>query len=119
MNINTSLISNNNSYAGQTPAYIVIHNTDNYAKGANAKAHAKAQHDGNFKGYSAHVYVDDTEAYQALPYNRGAWHVGVNYGGRLFGTVNNRNSVGSRCVSRPAIIMRKLSRIQSGCANSL
>ena len=55
MNINTSLISNINSYAGQTPAYIVIHNTDNYAKGANAKAHAKAQHDGNFKGYSAHV----------------------------------------------------------------
>ena len=94
MNINTSLISNNNSYAGHKPAYIVIHNTDNYAKGANAKAHAKAQHDGNFKGYSAHVYVDDTEAYQALPYNRGAWHVGVNYGGRLFGTVNNRNSVG-------------------------
>lgn len=94
MNINTSFISNNNSYAGQTPVYIVIHNTDNYAKGANAKAHAKAQHDGNFKGYSAHVYVDDTEAYQALPYNRGAWHVGVNYGGRLFGTVNNRNSVG-------------------------
>ena len=84
MNINTSLISNNNSYAGHKPAYIVIHNTDNYAKGANAKAHAKAQHDGNFKGYSAHVYVDDTEAYQALPYNRGAWHVGVNYGGRLF-----------------------------------
>lgn len=94
MNINTSFISNNNSYAGQTPVYIVIHNTDNYAKGANAKAHAKAQHDGNFKGYSAHVFVDDTEAYQALPYNRGAWHVGVNYGGRLFGTVNNRNSVG-------------------------
>lgn len=94
MNINTSFISNNNSYAGQTPVYIVIHNTDNYAKGANAKAHAKAQHDGNFKGYSAHVFVDDTEAYQALPYNRGAWHVGVNYGGRLFGTVNNRNAVG-------------------------
>lgn len=29
MNINTSFISNNNSYAGQTPVYIVIHNTDN------------------------------------------------------------------------------------------
>ena len=41
MNINTSFISNNNSYSGQTPVYIVIHNTDNYAKGANAKAHAK------------------------------------------------------------------------------
>lgn len=94
MNINTSLISNNNSYANQTPKYIVIHNTDNYSKGANAKAHAKAQHDGNFKGYSAHVFVDDAGAYQALPYDRGAWHVGVNYGGRLFGTVNNHNSIG-------------------------
>ena len=53
-----------------------------------------AQYHGNFDGYSAHVYVDDKSAYQAMPYSRGAWHVGVNYGGRLFGTVNNRNSVG-------------------------
>lgn len=94
MNINTSLISNNNSYAGQTPLYIVIHNTDNIAKTADAKAHATAQHNGNFHGYSAHVFVDDKSAYQALPYNRGAWHVGVNYGGKLFGTVNNHNSIG-------------------------
>ena len=94
MTINTSLISNNNSYAGQTPLYIVIHNTDNTAKTADAKAHASAQHNGNFKGYSAHVFVDDHSAYQALPYNRGAWHVGVNYGGKLFGTVNNHNSIG-------------------------
>lgn len=100
MKINTSLISNNNSYAGQTPKYIVIHNTDNYAAGANAHAHAKAQHDGNFSGYSAHVYVDDQDAYQALPYDRGAWHVGVNYGGRLFGTCNNHNSIGiEMCVN--------------------
>lgn len=94
MNINTSLISNNNSYAGQTPLYIVIHNTDNTAKTADAKAHATAQHNGNFHGYSAHVFVDDKSAYQALPYNRGAWHVGVNYGGKMFGTANNRNSIG-------------------------
>lgn len=94
MNINTTLISNNNSYAGQVPKYIVIHNTDNYAAGADARAHAKAQHDGNFSGYSAHVFVDDKEAYQALPYNRGAWHVGVNYGGRLFGVCSNHNSIG-------------------------
>ena len=94
MNINTTLISNNNSYAGQVPKYIVIHNTDNYAAGADAHAHAKAQHDGNFSGYSAHVFVDDKEAYQALPYNRGAWHVGVNYGGRLFGVCSNHNSIG-------------------------
>lgn len=94
MNINTTYISNNNSYEGQVPKYIVIHNTDNYEETATAKNHAKAQHDGNFKGYSAHVFVDDSSAYQALPYNRGAWHVGVNYGGRLFGIVNNRNAIG-------------------------
>lgn len=100
LKIDTSLLSNNNSYAGQTPKYIVVHNTDNYASGANAHAHAKAQHDGNFSGYSAHVYVDDQETYQALPYDRGAWHVGVNYGGRLFGTCNNHNSIGiEMCVN--------------------
>lgn len=94
MNIITSLISNNNSYAGQTPLYIVIHNTDNKSATADAEAHASAQHNGNFHGYSAHVFVDDKSAYQALPYNRGAWHVGVNYGGKMFGTVNNHNSIG-------------------------
>lgn len=101
MNINKSYISNNNSYAGQVPKYIVIHNTDNYAAGADALTHAKAQYNGNFSGYSAHVYVDDKSAYQATPFNRGAWHVGVNYGGRLFGTVNNRNSIGiEMCVQK-------------------
>lgn len=93
--INTEFISNNNSYDNQVVKYICIHNTDNYNHGANAKCHAKAQHDGNFSGYSAHVYVDDTGAYQATPYNRGAWHIGVNYGGgRLFGIANNRNTIG-------------------------
>lgn len=49
----------------------------------------------------AHVYVDDKEAYQAMPYTRGAWHVGVDYGGKLFGTVNNQNSVGiEMCVQK-------------------
>ena len=92
--INKQYISNNNSYANVTPKWIVIHNTDNYNKTANAKAHGKAQYNGNFSGYSCHVFVDDSEAYQATPFNRGCWHVGVNYGGKLFGTVNNRNSVG-------------------------
>lgn len=101
MKLNTTYISENNSYKGQEPRYIVIHNTDNYNSGADARAHAKAQHDGNFDGMSAHVYVDDKEAYQAMPFSRGAWHVGVDYGGSLFGTVNNRNSVGiEMCVQK-------------------
>lgn len=95
MRIDKAYSSNNNSYAGVTPEYIVIHNTDNYSSGANAKAHAKAQYNGNFSGYSAHCYVDDGNvAYEAMPANRGAWHVGVDYGGKLFGRVSNRNSYG-------------------------
>ncbi len=101
MRINKDYLSNQNSYANNDPLWIVIHNTDNPEKGANAKAHAKAQHDGNFVGISAHCYVDDGDtAYEAMPANRGAWQVGVNYGGKLFGIVNNRNSYGiEMCVN--------------------
>lgn len=101
MKLDKTYISDKNSYAGQKPIYLVVHNTDNYNAGADARSHARAQHDGNFHGMSAHVYVDDKEAYQALPFSRGAWHVGVDYGGRLFGIVNNRNSVGiEMCVQK-------------------
>lgn len=31
---------------------------------------------------------------EATPFDRGAWHVGVNYGGGLFGICNNHNSIG-------------------------
>lgn len=93
MKINTTYISRQNTYDNNDKKNIVIHNTDNFKKGADAKAHAKAQHDRNFKDMSAHVYTDDTGAWQAAPFERGCWHVGVNYGGKLFGTVNNRNSI--------------------------
>ena len=42
MNINQQYISERNSYSGQIPRYIVIHNTDNYCTGADARAHAMA-----------------------------------------------------------------------------
>lgn len=100
MDINKNYISNNNSYENNSPKYIVIHNTDNFEKKADAKAHAKAQRDGHLQGMSAHYFVDDSGVYQAMPHSCGAWHVGVNYGGKLFGTVNNRNSIGiEMCVN--------------------
>lgn len=95
MNINRTYVSNKNTYSGNTPQYIVIHNTDNFKAGANALAHAKAQSQGNLSGMSAHYYVDDGGTVcQAAEHNRGCWHVGKNYGGKMFGTVNNRNSIG-------------------------
>lgn len=96
MRIDRSLISNTNTYSENDPKCIVVHNTDNFAAGADALAHARAQYNGNFQNMSAHYYVDDGDtAYQAAPHSRGCWHVGVNYGGNnLFERYGNRSSIG-------------------------
>lgn len=94
MKVNKSYVSDNNTYESNNPLYIVVHNTDNFAAGADASAHARAQYNGNLST-SVHYYTDDKDTvYQAAPHGRGCWHVGVNYGGQLFGTVNNKNSIG-------------------------
>lgn len=96
MRIDRSYISDQNTYAENDPRCIVVHNTDNFAAGADALAHARAQYNGNFQNMSAHYYVDDGDvAYQAAPHSRGCWHVGVNYGGtNLFGRYGNKSSIG-------------------------
>lgn len=96
MKIDRSYISSQNTYPYNNPQCIVVHNTDNFEPTANARAHARAQHDGNFSSMSAHYYTDDSDiAYQAAPHNLGCWHVGVNYGGNnLFGRYGNRSSIG-------------------------
>jgi len=94
MKVSKSYISANNTYSGNNPQYIVIHNTDNFRAEADALAHAKAQFSGNLST-SVHYYTDDSDTvYQAASHESGCWHVGVNYGGRLFGTVNNKKSIG-------------------------
>lgn len=94
MKVNKNYVSDNNTYESNNPQYIVVHNTDNFAAGADASAHAGAQYNGNLST-SVHYYTDDKNTvYQTAPHGRGCWHVGVNYGGRLFGTVNNKNSIG-------------------------
>ena len=93
MKINKSYLCTRNCYDGNSPTWIVVHQTGNNKVGADAKAHALSLFNGNINGMSWHFVVDDKSAYQNLPINKGAWHVGVNYGGRLFGTVNNRNSI--------------------------
>lgn len=94
MKVNKEYVSNNNTYESNNLQYIVVHNTDNFAVGADANAHARAQYNGNLST-SVHYYTDDKDTvYQAAPHGRGCWHVGVNYGGRLFGIVNNKNSIG-------------------------
>ena len=101
INIIKTYITTNNSNSTNDPIAIVIHNTDNFAKGATAYAHAEGLYHGYMQGMSWHYVVDDKEIYQCLPHNRGAWHVGKNFGSNnLFGTINNRNSIGiEMCVN--------------------
>ena len=82
-----------NCYAGQNrPAWIVIHETDNYSKGAGALKHAQAHKNGNLST-SVHWYVDDTVAVQTLDYSDGAYAVGRQYGTPLVPGVTNTNSI--------------------------
>lgn len=90
--INKQYISNNNSYSGNKPIAIVIHNTDNFNKGADAHAHAEWLATDTDTGMSWHYAVDDHSIYQCLPHNRGAYHVGRNYGSNnLFSTYGGRD----------------------------
>ena len=93
MKIQTQYMTTNNSYDVNKPEAIVVHNTGNFARTATAKNHAEGLKAGEMNNISWHVVVDDKEAYQCIAFNRGAYHVGVDYGGKLFGKINNRNSI--------------------------
>ena len=89
MNIQ-KMISKKNCYIGQNqPKYVVIHETDNWSKGAGARAHATAMKNGNLAG-TVHYYVDSKEIYQTLEHQDGAWAVGDGKG--KYG-ITNRNSI--------------------------
>ena len=86
----TKMISKKNCYIGQNkPEYVVIHETDNWSKGADAKAHATAMKNGNLAG-TVHYYVDSKSIYQTLDHSDGAWAVGDGKG--KYG-ITNRNSI--------------------------
>ena len=77
LKVRQQLISNlkNTSGTGNPGTYLTIHQTDNWAKGANAAAHANLQ---SRKGSSAtwHWQVDDKEAVQSYAENVKCWHAG-------------------------------------------
>ena len=84
------MLTKKRCYIGQNkPAYVVIHETDNWSKGAGAKAHATAMKNGNLAG-TVHYYVDSTSIYQTLDHKDGAYAVGD--GGGRYG-ITNRNSI--------------------------
>lgn len=94
MKINTEYVSKNNTYAGQnSPKYVVIHETDNFSKGADAGRHAQAQAAGHLST-SVHYYAGSDGVYQAADHADGTYSVGREYGGdHAVKDATNRNTI--------------------------
>lgn len=91
MNIIKNQILYNRSRRTEKPQYIVIHDTGNTARGADARRNFEYFNSGN-RGASADFFVDDKEIYQVNDYNiYYTWHCGD--GGGKYG-ITNGNSVG-------------------------
>ena len=75
------------TYGGKNSIkYIMIHQTANTSKGANANAHARLQANGNSRQASWHYSVGSDGIYQSFPDTAQAWHAGNKY--------YNQNSIG-------------------------
>lgn len=91
MNINKKQIAYNRSIRTSSIKYIVIHDTGNTGKGANAESHYKYFNGGN-RGSSADFFVDSIQALQVNDYTKYyTWHCGDGHG--KYGITNN-NSIG-------------------------
>ncbi|NLY10021.1 MAG: N-acetylmuramoyl-L-alanine amidase [Tissierellia bacterium] len=89
--ITQRFIKQNYSSRNGTPIYyIVIHDTGNTSKGADAYAHYRYFNSG-YRAASAHYFVDDHSIIQTVDERHSAWHVGDGKG-RYH--ITNRNSIG-------------------------
>lgn len=94
MKINRDYVSKKNTYVGANkPKYIVVHETDNFSKGAGAKRHAQAQAAGHLNT-SVQFYCGSDGVYQAAETGDGTYSVGKEYGGNhAVRDANNRNTI--------------------------
>lgn len=76
------------------PKYILIHETDNYDKGADAIRNRNFYANHPEAECSTHFVVDDHNIVQCLKLNQRAWHVGVRYGTPLVPDATNNNTIG-------------------------
>ena len=91
MKVNKKQIAYNRAKRTQRPQYIVIHDTGNTGKGANAESHFRYFNGGN-RNASADFFVDDTQVLQVNDYmTYYTWHCGDGKG--RYG-ITNSNSLG-------------------------
>lgn len=79
-----------NFSTGNEPKYIVVHDTGNTGKGADADAHYRYFNGGN-RNASAHYFVDDHSIIQTVEDTNASWHCGDGKG--QYG-ITNYNSIG-------------------------
>src|SRR5690625_3185206 len=76
-NIVSRAVASRVTYGGTNPRkYIVIHETANTSKGANADAHGRLQANGNSRSASWHYTVDDKEVVKSFKDTAQCWHAG-------------------------------------------
>lgn len=112
MEILKKLITSNNKGKAQAnfPKYIVIHDTGNSNRTANAENHYNWLENNNGLDRSAHIFVDDHVAIQVIDFFTPAWHTGKLYVSKpqVIG-VTNFNSVGIEfCINADGDLTRTL-----------
>lgn len=98
MEINEKLVKYNfSSRKGTSIKYIVIHDTGNTSKGADANAHFSFFNSADRQS-SAHYFVDDKQILRIIKDSDKAWHCGDGRG--KYG-ITNENSIGIEiCINR-------------------
>lgn len=97
MIINKMPIKNNYSKRINKIEYIVVHDTGNTSKGAGAKNHYY-YFDRDYRGASAHYFVDDSNIIELVDPHLVAWHCGD---GRGKNGIRNDNSIGVEiCINK-------------------
>lgn len=85
---------NFSSRKGQKVKFLVVHDTGNSSKGADAMAHQRYFGGGN-RNASAHYFVDDKRIVQIIGDSYSSWHCGDNQGhGRALNGCKNATSIG-------------------------
>ena len=98
MTINKNQIAYNRTKRSQKPQYIVLHDTGNPGKGANADAHFNYFNGGDRQS-SADFFVDSTQVLQVNDYNTYyTWHCGDGKGKY---DITNSNSIGIEICVNP------------------
>lgn len=84
---------NFSSRQGNKISWLVIHDTGNPSKGADAEAHRRFFSEK--RKSSAHYFVDDKQIIQIIGDSQASWHCGDNQGkGRALNGCKNTNSIG-------------------------